>query len=311
MLSKLLLNDTDAKLRQFLNAFSPISVTLSGIEISRNPLQFSNKCERIEVIPSAKDTEFRLLQPLNGPFQSSLIVPYVVVVNVAGIETCCRLVQFANAFRSNLVNLLGSDSVLMAVDSNADSYMLSKLLLNDTDAKLRQFLNAFSPISVTLSGIEISRNPLQFSNKCERIEVIPSAKDTEFRLLQPLNGPFQSSLIVPYVVVVNVAGIETCCRLVQFANAFRSNLVNLLGSDSVLMAVDSNADSYMLSKLLLNDTDVKLRQPLNASCPISVTVSGIVTAASRKLPLKALLPIAVTVCPSMVSGMNSAATPPL
>ena len=65
-----------------------------------------------------------------------------------------------------------------------------------------------------------------------------------------------------------------------------------------------------LTKLFDNCTEDNCSQYANAKSPISVTVSGIVTF-TRQVPLKALFPIATTLCPSIVCGMASADTLPL
>ena len=146
--------------------------------------------------------------------------------------------------------------------------------------------NAQKPISVTVSGIVMVVKPGQSRSRLAGILVIPDSSSTSLRIVQPLNGAYSPH--VPASTVSRLFGIRILVKLVQFEKALLPNFTRLFDNCTV--------DSCLQSE--------------NASKPISVTVSGIVTF-TRQVPSKAPFPIATTLCPSIVCGMASADTLPL
>ena len=62
--------------------------------------------------------------------------------------------------------------------------MVSTLFGISICSKLLQFLNANSPITVTVSGIVTLISPLQFTNTLDTILVVPSSKAAACKLAQ-------------------------------------------------------------------------------------------------------------------------------
>lgn len=105
---------------------------------------------------------------------------------------------------------------------NALVSIVVKFLLNVTFDRLAQLLKASDSITVTVSGITISSNPVHPLNNVFTTFDVPDSNTTFFKLSQSLNGP-------PLLFVFSrLFGISISVRASQSSNALFPRLISFL-----------------------------------------------------------------------------------
>jgi xanthosine utilization system XapX-like protein len=226
----------------FINALSPIIVTLLGIVIEVKLVQFLKVSLPISVklLGDSNVTVVKAAHPKNAPSTEPPSHPFIVVT-LFGMVMDVKDVQPRNAPPSIVVTLFGMMIEVKLVQfANEFLPIILRLLgvSNITEVKLVRFANADDPIVVTLPGIVMDAKDVP-TNILSPIVVrlLGDSNITEVKAVQPKNAP--STLKPPEIpapiIVVTLLGIVIEVKLVQPWNAAAPIVVRLLGDSNVMV----------------------------------------------------------------------------
>ena len=170
---------------QLLKALFFIVVTVNGISISSNDVQYSNVLSSIYVIDEGIENDTNDVHPLNALSSMNVIDEgnFMCVMLLFDLKSLFGILVKFPVISIDLIPL----KISLLIDESDDG---SDILLSDEHSE-----NAHEQIVVTVDGIVISFNDVQFLNEFAPIVFKLNGKMMSVKFVQQQNMPFGISVI--------------------------------------------------------------------------------------------------------------------